>query len=458
MSKPRSITCRAWRPFPLPPASVEFVEERREALDRYLQALLGHEQLRREWPASPRAAAAPDACAASSPCRASPTCAFLGPPVCSPSALRPRSTDCSDLYEFLRAGSQLYELASPQQQPPRRAPGCAARASRAAGGRGSICTWEAAAGPAFCWLPAHPDSNLPGPAYCSAGALQQAQQAQQQQQQQQRNKVLGGLSRAVLETSHSVGRGLSSATGATRAAAGTFTQGVTGLAAAAGEGVAGLAAAAGEGMAKAANGVAEAAGAVVGALAGRDERDAAEAEEQRAGAAPGPWPVAAAVLSSGHMPRRSRCQPSRVLLRACPASLPPCYPALTPVPALAGLARRVRSVPVALDRADSDGSGELLAAQRPNSGSALARDRGSGGLLSKASLRLRQVVQREGSASAPAQQLLEPSGHSSSSSAGSEAVSAPPSARVSQQQPGPASMPLQLSGSGSLSSELAAAC
>lgn len=39
----------------------------------------------------------------------------------------PRYADCSDLYEFLRAGSQLYELASPQQPPPlRRAPRCAA--------------------------------------------------------------------------------------------------------------------------------------------------------------------------------------------------------------------------------------------------------------------------------------------------------------------------------------------
>lgn len=44
-------------PPPLPPSpnslplshSVEFVEERREALDHYLQALLAHEQLRREW-------------------------------------------------------------------------------------------------------------------------------------------------------------------------------------------------------------------------------------------------------------------------------------------------------------------------------------------------------------------------------------------------------------------------
>lgn len=32
----------------IPACSVEFVEERREALDRYLQALLAHEQLRRE--------------------------------------------------------------------------------------------------------------------------------------------------------------------------------------------------------------------------------------------------------------------------------------------------------------------------------------------------------------------------------------------------------------------------
>lgn len=53
---------------------------------------------------------------------------------------------------------------------------------------------------------------------------------------------------------------------------------------------------------------------------------------------------------------------------------------------------------------------------RGNSGSALPRGKSSGGLLAKASQRLRGNLGREGSSP----QLLEPSGHSGSSSAGSE--------------------------------------
>ncbi|KAL4430933.1 hypothetical protein ABPG75_006189 [Micractinium tetrahymenae] len=75
----RQLRCYPCYRLKLPPKrifvhsnSVEFVEERRFALDRYLQELLAHEQL----------------------------------------------SQCADLYEFLRSGSQLYELASPQQPPP----------------------------------------------------------------------------------------------------------------------------------------------------------------------------------------------------------------------------------------------------------------------------------------------------------------------------------------------------
>ena len=71
--------------------------------------------------------------------------------------------------------------------------------------------------------------------------------------------MLGGLSRAVLESTHSMGRGLSSASGA----------------------VADLASAASGGVVKAANGVAGAAGAVVGALAGQGQ--ASSTDELRSG-------------------------------------------------------------------------------------------------------------------------------------------------------------------------------
>ena len=74
------------------------------------------------------------------------------------------------------------------------------------------------------------------------------QRLEEQQEGQERGRqqrgVLGGLSRAVLESTQSMGRGLSSATGA----------------------VADLASAASGGVAKAANGVADAAGVVVGVL------------------------------------------------------------------------------------------------------------------------------------------------------------------------------------------------
>jgi hypothetical protein len=72
--------------------------------------------------------------------------------------------------------------------------------------------------------------------------------------QAQQRKALGGLSRAVLDSTQTVGRGITSASGAV---AGTVKQGVSELASAASGGVV-----------KVTNGVAGAAGAVVGALAG----------------------------------------------------------------------------------------------------------------------------------------------------------------------------------------------
>ena len=76
------------------------------------------------------------------------------------------------------------------------------------------------------------------------------------------------------------------------------------------------------------------------------------------------------------------------------------------------------------------------------------------GLLSKASMRLRQAMQREGSAQLLPQAQLELSGHSGSSSTGSERSTA------QQQGPGagPAAMLLQRDSSGSQSGEACGCC
>ncbi|KAL4430932.1 hypothetical protein ABPG75_006188 [Micractinium tetrahymenae] len=107
-----------------------------------------------------------------------------------------------------------------------------------------------------------------------------------------------------------------------------------------------------------------------------------------------------------------------------------------------GLTRRVRSVPSGLHRAGNDGSSgkEGDPAKRGSSVSVLPRldKEKSGGLLSKASTRLRQAMQRDSSAQVAAE-LLEPSGHSSSSSSatgsgepGSEHPSGSPGKRSSR--------------------------
>ncbi|EFN59116.1 hypothetical protein CHLNCDRAFT_137916 [Chlorella variabilis] len=229
--------------------NVEFVEERREGLDKYLQAVLAHD--------------------------------FL--------------SQCADLYEFLRAGSQLYELASPP--PPQR--------------------------------------------------MQTLRKAASVIDKQQQLKMLGGLSRAVLDSTHSVGRGITSASGAV---AGSVKQGVSELATASSKGVV-----------RVTHGVAGAAGAAAGAVKGALTGSAA-----------------------------SEMQP--------------------------GLARRVKSVPSALDRVSSSSIEEAAAAavaQRGSSGSALTQEKGSGFLdrANKVSFRMRRTMSRD-----PAQQQTEPSGHSGSAS------------------------------------------
>ena len=301
---------------------MEFVEERRTGLDRYLQTLLAHEQLRREcveagtdgslWTAVtlgvPHSSMPPDsriACAGAH--HMAPALALN-----SPSPHTPPGADCPDLFEFLRAGSQLYELASMQpqplqKQPLRRAPRClqgmyslewGAMPTDSAVGSAQWCFGAAAAGYGVCsdaWLAwcvsscscssqkSDPPKQQQQQQQQRAARPEQQQQRRQQQQQptarpeqqqqqpqpalaqrqqevaadqrleeqqegqergRQQRGVLGGLSRAVLESTQSMGRGLSSATGA----------------------VADLASAASGGVAKAANGVADAAGAVVGVL------------------------------------------------------------------------------------------------------------------------------------------------------------------------------------------------
>jgi sorting nexin-13 len=311
--------------------NVEFVEERRDALDRYLQALLAHEQLRH----------------------------------------------CPDLYEFLRAGSQLYELASPQpqplqKQPPRRAPSSQKSESASQQRQQQRQRPQQQQSQSARQENQQQQAQQPSRSQQQQSAEEQRQEEEQQGDQRERGRqqrgVLSGLSRAVLDSTHSMGRGLSSATGA----------------------VADLASAASGGVAKAANGVADAAGAVVGAFTGPPQ--GSEGTELRS-----------------------------------------------------GLTRRVRSVPTALNQAGSDGSEGAVPMPRGHSGTAL---KGSG-LLSKASMRLRQAMQRE--ASAPQAQQLELSGHSGSSSS---TVGSEHSTAAAAQQgavAGPVAALLQRDSSGSLS-------
>lgn len=137
----------------VPPRSVEFVEERRFALDRYLQELLAHEELSREpfggaGPAgglallgvgtgvgapkvpTPLPVRRQSRHASSLGCRrggaralalralkSRRACQLVSAP--APACHAHTLAECADLYEFLRSGSQLYELATPQQPPPR---------------------------------------------------------------------------------------------------------------------------------------------------------------------------------------------------------------------------------------------------------------------------------------------------------------------------------------------------